>query len=109
MNGYYGRNFGENFLRNIVNISARETARIGLDKPVKAKRTKKHDIANELPVRIPKIDLTARYRSVTDLGQWTNILEGNIPVDARITFTLASGRTISASVKALFALLNEAV
>jgi hypothetical protein len=89
-------------LRNIVNISARETARIGLDKPVKAKRKKRIKEVNEIPLQ------NAGFRSTVDTEHgWTDIHAGSIPDTATVTFTLASGRTISASVKYLAALLLE--
>ena len=89
-------------LRNISNISARESARIGLDKPVKAKRKKRIKEVNEIPLQ------NAAFRHVVDTEHgWTDIHAGSIPDAATVTFTLATGRTISASVKYIAALLLD--
>jgi hypothetical protein len=96
--GYYSNSA----LRNSSNISTRESARIGLAKPVKAKRKKRIKEVNEIPLQ------NAGFRNVVDTEHgWTDVHAGTIPESATVTFTLASGRTISASVKYVAALLLD--
>ena len=69
MHGFSG--YRHSALRNIVNVSTRETARIGLDKPVKAKRKKRIKEVNEIPLQ------NAGFRNVVDTEHgWTDVHAG---------------------------------